>query len=482
MKTKLILLLSLGMTLMAVGQTITSYTTTTNYPSVTLTVAPDSTLLANGVPFRLYLSGLDFTISNNIIQLVNHGIAFTNTTTGSPGTAAAVTNLGGGFFQLTIPAGQPGTNGLNGTNGSPGSPGTNATVVITNTISLPPYSQPTVTNLGDGTVVILQYGIPVVPTNVVLSCNQLLAYQTNNIVWGTSNYIGSVPAIGSVDFFGGEAGPGGMNPALTNITQNLYCSTNGGTSWFLIETNGGDLQFTTTNSCLLSVSGAGGGLGGLSVYYLDYPDAAGRTNGHYAGVDFYPDPTLPAQPATKNYTDNAILNALNNGLTTTVSNGVTITTFSQNGVVVWQTTSTQPMLPVAYARSGTNILISTPQTNLVAGWQLTVSTNLAIQYSFVTTTNYLLSTNSGIVTFTIRIDPTVPIYLFKLVGSGINSSTAFYVPVQMPEAYFVTNTITASTNSTFGYGAGLMTCDTNYVYVSIGTNNWRRITIPTNTW
>jgi len=43
-------------------------------------------------------------------------------------------------------------------------------------------------------------------------------------------------------------------------------------------------------------------------------------------------------------------------------------------------------------------------------------------------------------------------------------------------------TIATSTNSTFGRGAGLMTGDTNYIYISVGTNAWRRISVPTNTW
>jgi len=43
-------------------------------------------------------------------------------------------------------------------------------------------------------------------------------------------------------------------------------------------------------------------------------------------------------------------------------------------------------------------------------------------------------------------------------------------------------TIATSTNSTFGRGAGLITGDTNYIYISVGTNAWRRISVPTNTW
>jgi len=40
----------------------------------------------------------------------------------------------------------------------------------------------------------------------------------------------------------------------------------------------------------------------------------------------------------------------------------------------------------------------------------------------------------------------------------------------LPASYTVTN----STDTTFGYGAGLMIFDTNYVYVSVGTNLWKR--------
>lgn len=38
-------------------------------------------------------------------------------------------------------------------------------------------------------------------------------------------------------------------------------------------------------------------------------------------------------------------------------------------------------------------------------------------------------------------------------------------------------TVTNSTDSSFGYGAGLMVLDTNYVYVTVGTNLWKRATL-----
>lgn len=39
-----------------------------------------------------------------------------------------------------------------------------------------------------------------------------------------------------------------------------------------------------------------------------------------------------------------------------------------------------------------------------------------------------------------------------------------------------------SISTTFGYGPGLLACDVNNLYVSIGTNTWCRISLPTNTW
>ncbi len=56
------------------------------------------------------------------------------------------------------------------------------------------------------------------------------------------------------------------------------------------------------------------------------------------------------------------------------------------------------------------------------------------------------------------------------------------IAVLQTNTLLVSNTITAATNSTFGYGAGLLSFDPNYIYISIGTNTWRRISIPTNTW
>lgn len=39
------------------------------------------------------------------------------------------------------------------------------------------------------------------------------------------------------------------------------------------------------------------------------------------------------------------------------------------------------------------------------------------------------------------------------------------------------HSVTNATNTTWGYGGGLLRWDTNYLYVSIGTNAWKRVAI-----
>jgi hypothetical protein len=58
-------------------------------------------------------------------------------------------------------------------------------------------------------------------------------------------------------------------------------------------------------------------------------------------------------------------------------------------------------------------------------------------------------------------------------------STSFFVPGQTG-LYSPPFTVTNSTDSTFGYGAGLLRWDTNYLYISVGTNQWKRVGL--NSW
>lgn len=74
------------------------------------------------------------------------------------------------------------------------------------------------------------------------------------------------------------------------------------------------------------------------------------------------------------------------------------------------------------------------------------------------------------------------------VVTSFSAAPTIYVPGSVngrsliPYSVIPALTVSSSSASTMGYGAGLMASDSNYLYVSIGTNLWGRIAIPTNTW
>ena len=69
--------------------------------------------------------------------------------------------------------------------------------------------------------------------------------------------------------------------------------------------------------------------------------------------------------------------------------------------------------------------------------------------------------------------------------AAVNHSFTNFLATNAPpfgEARLTNATIASATNSTAGYGVGFLTWDTNYLYLSIASNTWRRISIPTNAW
>lgn len=71
----------------------------------------------------------------------------------------------------------------------------------------------------------------------------------------------------------------------------------------------------------------------------------------------------------------------------------------------------------------------------------------------------------------------------KIAFSKANTNFAFLdrrlatIETRVPtNAFYLlsAHTVTNATDSTFGYGAGLLLWDTNYLYVSVGTNAWMR--------
>lgn len=71
----------------------------------------------------------------------------------------------------------------------------------------------------------------------------------------------------------------------------------------------------------------------------------------------------------------------------------------------------------------------------------------------------------------------------QFVGQTFDFTSAYVTGVPITVNYGI---IAHSTDSTYPYGAGLisfgMDNTTNYLYVSVGTNNWGRLEIKTNAW
>jgi hypothetical protein len=59
-----------------------------------------------------------------------------------------------------------------------------------------------------------------------------------------------------------------------------------------------------------------------------------------------------------------------------------------------------------------------------------------------------------------------------LVPSGNPGKLTVYDVLNLPP-----RTITNANSTTWGYGSGLVCVDSNYVYVAVGTNSWKRVGI-----
>jgi len=204
------------------------------------------------------------------------------------------------------------------------------------------------------------------------------------------------------------------------------------------------------------------------------------------GVNFTNCLTVATNGANAAYVQTSGLNTmyLTNGRSLTSSNFVGLFTN------VWQFDVTGSL--IGTNKSFTNFMSTDGST-----WLPFARTNLATLYSF---TNYLTNvfgTNTVIYTNTYTNFTYTGVYLASL-GSTATGSVAVYSlsspqlngklnqfkaqSFEFEKMQIVPASITNSSSSTYGFGAGLIGVDTNYLYISVGFNSWRRIAIPTNTW
>jgi len=306
----------------------------------------------------------------------------------------------------------------NGTNGGSGSGITNFVFTATN---LPPGSAATVTNIGtSGGIAYYQIGVPQGATgaagtntvnyynlsNAVVSSQTFVALNTN-FNFALSNSIGKFTNIYAVRVIAVEVGGGGIVPPTAAAYGVLY------------STNGTSYQTTmpaAPNVLWLSVTSAVAGAGGVSVTCITHPETRGATNDLTGQTTFVNPASDGRSPVTLDQMNAAIANS-----TSGLQNDGSWYYFAPNGnrllemqvpAVLFATN-----LSIAIDGTGTNWAVSLASANFVKGWQFQMSTNLALLTGFQMFTNYTLTTNSGIATFTVPMSATPPSYAFFRVAS-----------------------------------------------------------------
>jgi hypothetical protein len=365
-------------------------------------------------------------------------------------------------------------------------------IVFTNTVTLAPGSSATATNVGvvDG-IAYFSIGIPAgapgtnfvtayALTNSVFSSQQLTLLNTN-FTFALSNYLGVFTNVMSVRVTAPQVGGGGAAPPVS-ANYWVWYSTNNMTSWTTNPPN------YLTNIAHVAVTVDGTGAGKVDIFSVDRPELDWRLNNFTRQRVRVADPTNSLEAVNKQTMETAIANAVANQWQTSTNGDTYYYGPNSKRVFALRKSDLIYSTNITSAIVSTNFTVSLAVTNFVYGWQLQMSPALELTSGFQPISYYTLTTNTGIATFAI------PLYLLpvdKAFFRIVSPQTAGVVsdwPVQTPYVWFgtnvnfLTNTVTHSTNSTLGYGAGLMTMDTNYLYLSIGSNTWRRISIPTNTW
>jgi len=357
--------------------------------------------------------------------------------------------------------------------------------VFTGNTTLAYGAQPTVTLNGvTNNVAWFSIGVPQGPpaTNAVYPTATFTLLDTNPIVFSGSNYLGLFTNVYKYTLNVPEVGAGGLNlTGTSNEVENLYYSQDN-MNWFQVTNN--PCLLTNMTGVYLSVSGQSGTNAGEVIL-------TGVQNPAYIGanVDLSAEIVHVADGGVTNLAVNfetvqaMIYNATANGWSAQ-GGGIAYAPYGSNVCQLVSSTLTFSR-GLTFISSGTNWQLSLQTTNLPLGGVLVESTNLTLSgggfQAF--TGGYSVATNAGVVTFTIPKANVAGSYGFFQVGTIAFDGMMIWPWLALQSGIaFATNTIATASSSTFGFGAGLMTCDTNYLYLSVGTNAWRRIAIPTNTW
>lgn len=276
-------------------------------------------------------------------------------------------------------------------------------------------------------------------SNSVLNSKEYQTYITNYAHWTGSNFLARVAGLSRFSITGGDdAG----NPPQAIPISLLGSFT--GTNAFFTVTNG---YWTSNTISLWAISGLTNAVSGLpmvnpgfcALYSLDHWELKGRNNqfdGQTWTVNGYP-------IANQNDVQNAFNSAFNgNWSFYTDTNTVYHTIYSRLGQTIVDLASATSFVPGASAGldgTGTNFVMGILQTNLVAGYFVETITNLSVP-NWLLFTNYTLSTNTGVVSFTIPINITEPMRAFRARGTSTNTAI-FNMPIESNGGeYYPSNT------------------------------------------
>ena len=287
---------------------------------------------------------------------------------------------------------------------------------------------------------------------------------------------------------------------------NWQYSTNSGTNWVNLDAKKPRLgvikiRLYRDNSQDASADAAGIPVyapivTNLTVYSMTRPDLYGTTNYVYSQFLYCDDPvdgSDPHQVATKGYVDRAVANssvfwvgglflndaALNfdNSWQWTTVNGTNMNATGLNYLGVDILTFTAPILYFVTTNIGINVpgdgnvYLTVPTNGITSSPTAQFCTDLGHPaWQLVpSVTNSYPTVVAGAFTLTFPM-PADPNCFIRVSFGAQTPSVATLGAVLCLSA----RTITNATDTTWGSGAGLICGDTNYLYYSVATNNWKR--------
>ncbi len=324
-------------------------------------------------------------------------------------------------------------------------------------------------------------------SNSVLSSQLYTLLSTNPIVFTGSNYIGTFPQLYYCDLkvpqiYGGATDPG------TPLQEAIYFSTNGGSSWYSNTVDYPNL----TNSVMVSVVGQSSATpGALTVYGVDHPELLGRSNAMYGQTFAFGTPVLSSDPVTLSYLSGYPVSVLANtvglgygwslgGTNNYGTNHVFFGAYGLNTLDLAAIVAFVKIDSISLDSTRTNILLQIAVSNYTAGAFVETTTNLNSTFlQWSTTAAYGSVTNAGEITFSNHITTSVGVQFWRARGNAISTVTSGPVTLTgsgLKETFY---TPTNSSDITLGNLVNLIRFDTNYVYIGVNSNQWKRAALTT---